>query len=66
MEREGGRTALARRMDSTHAVQVCTHPAPLPGFSQLDRGPWSWQQPSRMRAVEPQCSRASLHDWLGR
>lgn len=63
---EGGRAALVRRMDSTLTVQVWTHPAPLPALSQLDRGPWSWEQPPRIRAVAPQCSRARLHDWLGR
>lgn len=42
------------------------HPAPIPTLSQLDRGPWSWQQPPRIRAQGAQCSRARLHDWLGR
>lgn len=63
---EGGRAALVRRMGSSCTVQVCLHPAPLPSLSQLDPGPWSWQQPPRSRAVGPQCSCARLHDWLGR
>lgn len=40
--------------------------ASSPTSHLVSAGPWSWEQPPRIRAVGPQCSRARLHDWLGR